>query len=193
MLSLLAYDMTETSPQHAIAESLRYHWDITTTCHRCWLTISLRHHHNMLSLLAYDMTETSPQHAIAADWQYYWDIITGYNRWQLEILLGHHHKILSLPAYDITETSSQNSGELRTQKIKSHLLRTQSSKVLPLKLGIGQYIAIHATPTARDFLLGCFYPSGPFTCIFPKPIPVFPVLAVANIGSCVGLQNKVTN
>ena len=37
------------------------------------------------------------------------------------------------------------SGELRTQKIKSHLMRTQSLNVLPLKPGVGQYIAIHAT------------------------------------------------
>ena len=33
------------------------------------------------------------------------------------------------------------SGELPTQKLKSHLTRTQSLKVLPLKLGIGQYMA----------------------------------------------------
>ena len=42
------------------------------------------------------------------------------------------------------------SGELRTKKLKSHLLRTQSLKVLPLKPGIGQYIALHATLTAED-------------------------------------------
>ena len=36
-------------------------------------------------------------------------------------------------------------------EITSHLLRTQSSKVLPLKPGVGQYIAIHAMSTARDF------------------------------------------
>ena len=36
------------------------------------------------------------------------------------------------------------SGELRTQKLKSHLVRTQSLYVLPLKPGVGQYIAIHA-------------------------------------------------
>ena len=29
--------------------------------------------------------------------------------------------------------------------------RTQSSKVLPLKPGVGQYTAMHATLTARDF------------------------------------------
>ena len=72
------------------------------------------------------------------------------------------------------------SGELRTQKLKSHLVRTQSLNVLPLKPGVGQNIAIQATLTARDFFLAYFYPSGPFTCIFPKPLPIFPVLAVAN-------------
>ena len=68
------------------------------------------------------------------------------------------------------------SGELRTQKLKSHLARTQSLNVLPLKPGLGQYIAIHATLTARDFFLAYFYPSGPFICIFPKPLPIFSFL-----------------
>ena len=68
---------------------------------------------------------------------------------------------------------SPRSGELRTQKLKSHLLRTPSLKVLPLKPGVGRYIAIHATLTARDFFLANFYPSGPFTCIFSKISPEF--------------------
>ena len=33
---------------------------------------------------------------------------------------------------------------------------TQSLNVLPLKPGVGQYIAIHATLTASDFLLAYF-------------------------------------
>ena len=66
------------------------------------------------------------------------------------------------------------SGELRTQKLKSHLVRTQSLNVLPLKPGVGQYIATHATLTARDFFLAYFYTSGPFTCIFSKTSPNFP-------------------
>ena len=33
---------------------------------------------------------------------------------------------------------SPSSGELRTQKLKSHLVRTQSLNVLPLKSGVGQ-------------------------------------------------------
>ena len=64
---------------------------------------------------------------------------------------------------------------------QAHLVRTQILKVLPLKPGVGQYIAIHATLTARDFFLAYFYTSGPFTCIFSKTSPeIFPVLAVAN-------------
>ena len=65
------------------------------------------------------------------------------------------------------------SGELWTQKLKSHLVRTQSLNVLPLKTGVGQYIAMHATLTARNFFLAYFYPSGLFTCIFSKPSPDF--------------------
>ena len=36
-------------------------------------------------------------------------------------------------------------------EIKSHLMRTQSLKVLLLKPGVGQYIAMHAMLSARDF------------------------------------------
>ena len=65
------------------------------------------------------------------------------------------------------------SGELRTHKLKSHLMRTQSLKVVPLKPGVGQYIAMHATLTARDFFLANFYPSCPSICIFFKTSPEF--------------------
>ena len=54
-------------------------------------------------------------------------------------------------------------------RLKSHLTRTQGLKVLPLKRGVGQYIAMHATLTARDFLLDNFYPS----CVtWLAPVPV---------------------
>ena len=49
----------------------------------------------------------------------------------------------------------------------------ESLNVLPLKPGVGQYIAIHATLTARDFFPVYFNLSGPFTCIFPKTSPDF--------------------
>ena len=71
-------------------------------------------------------------------------------------------------------------GSCERRNLKSHLVRTQRLNVFPLKPGVGQYIAIHATLTARDFFLPYFYPSGPFTCIYPKPLPIFPVLVVAN-------------
>ena len=78
------------------------------------------------------------------------------------------------------------------QKLKSHLVRTQSLNVLPLWPGVGQYIAVRATLTARDFFLAYFYPSSPFTCIFSKTSPdFFPALAVVNTSSCVGPQNKI--
>ena len=66
--------------------------------------------------------------------------------------------------------SCTRSGGLQTQELKSHLVRTQSLHNLILKPGVGQYIAIHATLTARYFFLAYIYPSGPFTCIFPKTV-----------------------
>ena len=69
-------------------------------------------------------------------------------------------------------------------------MRTQSLKVLPLKLGVGQYIAMHAT-LSKGFFFVNFYLSAPFTCIFSKTSQVFSVLAAANTGSCVGPQNKI--
>ena len=75
---------------------------------------------------------------------------------------------------------------------KKHLLKTQSSKVLPFKPGAGPYIAMHATLTARDFFLANFNPSSQFTSIFfQKLSQVFPVLAVANTGSCVDPQSNL--
>ena len=87
----------------------------------------------------------------------------------------------SLPSLRSIATLQEvpRSGELRTQKLKSHLLRIHSLKVLPLKPGVGQNIAILATLTARDFFHAYFYPPGPFTCIFPKTSPNF---------SCVGCR-----
>ena len=83
------------------------------------------------------------------------------------------------------------SGELRTQKLKSHLARPKSLNVRPLKPGVGQYIAIRATLTARDFFLAYLYPSGPFICIFPKPLLISPFWLWLTHGSCVGPPNKI--
>ena len=84
-------------------------------------------------------------------------------------------------------------GGLRPQKLKTHLLRTQSSKVLPIKPS-SEYS--HACFTyCQGFLPWTnFYPPGPFICIFPKNLfRVFAVLAMTNIGSCVGPQNKISH
>ena len=67
-------------------------------------------------------------------------------------------------------------------------MRTQSLKVFP---GVGQYIAVHATLTSRDFFLAYLYPSGPFTAFLPKPLPNFPMFAVANAWFLCGPQNKI--
>ena len=62
---------------------------------------------------------------------------------------------------DLPFVRQPRSGELRTQKLKFYLLRTQSFKVLPFKSGVGQHIAIHAMLTSMDFFLANSYPSGP--------------------------------
>ena len=83
------------------------------------------------------------------------------------------------------------SGELRTQKLKSHLVRTQNLHVLPLKPGVGQDIAIHAMLAARDFFLAYFHPSGPFSCIFPNLSQFLLCWLWLTRGSCIGPQNKI--
>ena len=65
--------------------------------------------------------------------------------------------VLSVTDYRFSLCQYPRSGELRTQKSRSHLVRMQSLNVLPFKPGVGQYIAIHATLTARDFFLAYFY------------------------------------
>ena len=74
---------------------------------------------------------------------------------------------LAVDAYTMSEFDPNDND------VDSILVRTQNLKVLPLKPGVGQYIAIHATLTARNFFFAYFYPSSPFTCIFPIPLPIF--------------------
>ena len=82
-------------------------------------------------------------------------------------------------------------GELRTQKFTTHPLRTQSSNVLPFEPGTGPYIALHATPTAKDFCLANFLPFRPIHLhLFQNFSRVCPPLASADTGFCVIHQNK---
>ena len=71
------------------------------------------------------------------------------------------------------------SGELWTQKLKSHLVRTQSLNVLPLKPGVGQFTAIPVTLTARFFSLLISTLPVHSPAFFPKLLPISPVLVVA--------------
>ena len=66
------------------------------------------------------------------------------------------------------------------QKLKSHLLKTQSLKVLSLKPGVGQHIAIHTVLTAKDF--SClFLPFHSIHLHFFQTFPdFFPVLAACS-------------
>ena len=63
-------------------------------------------------------------------------------------------------------TTTPKCGTGDTEIEDPHLLTTQNSKIPPLKPGALPYIAMHATPTARNFFLANFYSSGPFTCLF---------------------------
>ena len=85
--------------------------------------------------------------------------------------LGSKHQLTNFSKSAELPVFWPRSGELRTQKLKSHLVRTQSLNVLPFKPGVGKCIAIHATLTAREFFLAYFYTSSPFTCIFSKTSP----------------------
>ena len=69
----------------------------------------------------------------------------------------------SSPHFLLTVGNCQN-------KLMSHLLRTQSSEVLPLKPGVVQFKAKHAMLTARNFFLANFYLLGPFTFNFVSKI-----------------------
>ena len=67
-----------------------------------------------------------------------------------------------------------HSGELQIQKLRSHLLRTQSSKVLLLKPGVGQNRAMRVSSTARDFFLELISTLPVHSpALFPKSLPSF--------------------
>ena len=78
-------------------------------------------------------------------------------------------------------------------KLKSHLLKTQTLKVLPLNPGVGQYIAMHATLTARDFFLSCLFLHfrSNHLHFFRNLSRFFLCRLWLTHGSCVGPQNKL--
>ena len=76
------------------------------------------------------------------------------------------------------------------QKLKTYSLRTQSSKLLCVKPGVGQNIAMHVSPTAKDFFLEliCTFLVHSPSFFFQNLSQGVAVLAVANAGFCMGLQ-----
>ena len=67
----------------------------------------------------------------------------------------------------LNASPTPRSVELRTQKLKSHLLRLQSLKVLPEAWSRSVYSHTYYA-YCQGFLPRLFLPFGPFTCIFSK-------------------------
>ena len=88
-------------------------------------------------------------------------------------------------------TSWPHSGELRTQKLKSYLVRTLSVNGLPLKPGVAQYIAKLRLLPGISSLLIIFTLPVHSPAFFQNFSQVFSVLAVTDTGACVGPQNKI--
>ena len=75
--------------------------------------------------------------------------------------------------------SQPHRGLLQTQKLKTHLLRTQSSKVLPFKPGEGQNTAMQCLTNCKGFLSYKFLPSQSIYLHFFQILsPIFPVRCV---------------
>ena len=92
----------------------------------------------------------------------------------------------------IVHSISPRRWELQMQKF--HPVRTQSLNVLPLQPGVGQYIAyiLRLLPGISSLLISTFPGHSP-AFFFQNLSRFFPVLAVANAGSCVGPQNKISH
>ena len=95
---------------------------------------------------------------------------------------------------------SPRSGELRRQKLSSHLLRRiQSSKILPLKPGVGRYkFILRLLQGILSLLISTLLVHSPeflpnLFGVFCLLLLFFSVLAVANTGSCVGPQTKIAH
>ena len=104
----------------------------------------------------------------------------------------------SLPVSEVTTVINQElfhavprSGELRAQKLKPYLVRTQSLNVLPLKPGVSRYIAIHATLTAGIYSLPVPALLVHSSAFFQNFSQFFLRWLWLTHCSCVGLQNEI--
>ena len=88
-------------------------------------------------------------------------------------------------------TTFPRSGGLRTQKLKSNLMRNTELKGSPFKAWSWAVYSHACYAYSRDFFLTYFYPSSPFTCIFSNLSRYFLCWLWLTHGSCVGPQNKI--
>ena len=149
------------------------------------MTGSWREEHPFLSGGCACLTSAAPIHMCA------WLTHSSFSISMLRVHVLHSRKGLGI---SICEKASvfqapllctpPRSGELRMQKLKSHLVRTQSLNVLPLKPWVGQYISINAMLTAKDTLP---IHSSAFC---PKPLQYFQCWLWLTHGSCADRQNK---
>ena len=92
------------------------------------------------------------------------------------------------------QLTSSHSEELRTQKLKSHLVRTQSLNVLSLKPGVGhiyiQPYILRLLKGISSLLISTLPVHSPALC--SKPLSRFFLCWLRlTHGSCVGPQNKI--
>ena len=99
------------------------------------------------------------------------------------------------PKWRAADGRSLKWGAADGRSLKSCLLRTQSLKGSPFQAWSTSVYSHTCYAYCQGFLpsYSNFYPSGPFTCtFFSKTAPeFFPMLALANTGSCVNPQNKI--
>ena len=106
---------------------------------------------------------------------------------------AHSYKLSFVHSFKFSFVHSfmHRSREPRTQKLKSHLVRTQSLSVLPLKPVVGQYIAIHATLTAMVFPCLFLHSQSIHLHFLQNLSRFFLCWLWLTHGSCVGPQNKI--
>ena len=89
-----------------------------------------------------------------------------------QVRVGFLNRVLLLPFVSLGLKDDANTPQLGTAdaEIRSHPMRTQSSKVLPLKpVFKGQNTAMHTSRPIRDFFLDFYFDlPSPFTYTPPK-------------------------
>ena len=96
-------------------------------------------------------------------------------------VFGGFYPHVSFPQWDTAET-----------EIRVPLWSTHNSTVLPLKPGVGLNVAMHASPTAMNFLLSNFFLPGPFNFIYCETyLRFFLALSMAFAGFRVCPRNKI--